>query len=196
MSSTQLSPVASPRMTPQGRSELVRTQSRGRASPSPRPGMRSAPYNLEGARNKRWSTGSYGTAPNRRPSPFVYHHPHEPFGPRMSSRHSSPTITHGQLPLNLGNLQAAAGQPPFYMPPNPAFPRHSMLLPSQLPSQAFHPDAHQYDAPPPLLSHGLFRMLQSNADPHALHGHYTDLSDRQTCTPRCTRSRCLRRPKT
>jgi hypothetical protein len=43
MSSTQLSPVASPRMTPQNRSELVRTQSRGRASPSPRPSMRSAP---------------------------------------------------------------------------------------------------------------------------------------------------------
>lgn len=77
-----------------------------------------------------------------------------------------------------------------------------MLLPSQLPSQAFHPDAaaaaaaaaagvhphhphlpphhphHQFDAaPPPLMSHGLFRMLQSNADPHSLHGHYTDLSD-------------------
>jgi len=177
MSSTQLSPVASPRMTPQGRSELVRTQSRGRASPSPRPGMRSAPYSVESARNKRWSTGSYGTAPTRRPSPFVYHHPHEAFAPRMSSRHSSPTIQHGQLPLSLGNLEAAQ-QPPFFMPPNPSFPRHSMLLPSQLPSQAFHPDPHHhFDQPPPLLSHGLFRMLQSNADPHSLHSHYTDLSD-------------------
>ncbi|KAK1751833.1 hypothetical protein QBC47DRAFT_76896 [Echria macrotheca] len=177
MSSTQLSPVASPRMTPQGRSELVRTQSRGRASPSPRPGMRAAPYSVDGGRNKRWSTGSYGTTANRRPSPFVYHHPHDPFNQhaRMSSRHSSPTIAHGQLPLNFGNLQAAQ-QHPYLMSNAPAFHRNSMLLPSQLPSHAFHPE-HHYEAPPPLLSHGLFRMLQSNADPHSLHSHYTDLSD-------------------
>ncbi|KAH8894792.1 hypothetical protein GQ53DRAFT_762206 [Thozetella sp. PMI_491] len=175
MSSTQLSPVASPRMTPQSRSELVRTQSRGRASPSPRPGMRSAPYSMDGGRNKRWSTGSYGTTPNRRPSPFVFH-PHEAFNPhaRMSSRHSSPTIQHQQLPLNFGNLQAA--QHPYMMGGPPPF-RNSMLLPSQLPSHGFHPEHHQFDQPPPLLSHGLFRMLQSNADPHSLHSHYTDLSD-------------------
>lgn len=180
MSSTQLSPVASPRMTPQGRSELVRTQSRGRgASPSPRPGMRAAPYSVESARNKRWSTGSYGTAQNRRPSPFVYHHPHDAFNPhaRMSSRHSSPTIAHGQLPLNYGNLQAAQ-QHPYLLSNAPAFHRNSMLLPSQLPSHGFHHDMHhQYENPPPLLSHGLFRMLQSNADPQSLHSHYTDLSD-------------------
>ena len=177
MSSTQLSPVASPRMTPQSRSELVRTQSRGRASPSPRPGMRSAPYSVEGARNKRWSTGSYGTVQNRRPSPFVYHPGHDfAAHPRMSSRHSSPTIPNGQLPLNFGNLQAAQ-QHPFLVAGAPQFHRNSMLLPSQLPSHAFHPEAHHFDAPPPLLSHGLFRMLQSNADPHSLHGHYTDLSD-------------------
>ncbi|KAI2639778.1 hypothetical protein GGS26DRAFT_284279 [Hypomontagnella submonticulosa] len=180
MSSTQLSPVASPRMTPQSRSDLVRTQSRGRgASPSPRPGMRAAPYNVDSsARNKRWSTGSYGTN-NRRPSPFVYHHTHDVFGPRMSSRHSSPTMPNHPLPLNFGNLQAVQ-QHPFLMSHPPAF-RNSMLLPtqlpSQLPSQAFHPEIHHFENPPPLLSHGLFRMLQSNADPHSLHGHYTDLSD-------------------
>lgn len=178
MSSTQLSPVASPRMTPQSRSELVRTQSRGRASPSPRPGMRSAPYSVESARNKRWSTGSYAPAANRRPSPFIYHHPHETFNPhaRMSSRHSSPTIAHNQLPLNFGNLQAAQ-QHPYLMSNAPAFHRNSMLLPSQLPSHGPYLDPHQFEPPPPLLSHGLFRMLQSNGDPHSLHGHYTDLSD-------------------
>lgn len=178
ISSTQLSPVASPRMTPQTRSELVRTQSRGRASPSPRPGVRAAPYSVESARNKRWSTGSYGTATNRRPSPFVYHHPHDAFNlhARMTSHHSSPTIAHGQLPLNFGNLQAAQ-QHPYLLSNAPAFHRGSMLLPTQLPSQAFHPDAHQFENAPPLLSHGLFRMLQSNADPHSLHSHYTDLSD-------------------
>ncbi|KAK4032606.1 hypothetical protein C8A01DRAFT_50631 [Parachaetomium inaequale] len=175
ISSTQLSPVASPRMTPQSRSELVRTQSRGRASPSPRPGVRAVPYSVDSARNKRWSTGSYGTASNRRPSPFVYHHPHDAFNvhARLSARHSSPTIAQGQLPLSFGNLQAAQ-QHPYLYSNAPAFHRNSMLLPTQLPSHAFHPEAHhQFENPPPLL----FRMLQSNADPHSLHSHYADLSD-------------------
>ncbi len=173
MSSTQLSPVASPRMTPQHRSELVRTQSRGRASPSPRPSMRSAPYSMDSSRSKRWSTGSYAPLPNRRPSPFVYHQGHEVFNPnppRMSSRHSSPTLPHTQLPLNMSNLQTQ--QHPFLMSNNAGFHRNSMILPSH----GYH-EPHQFETPPPLLSHGLFRMLQSNADPHSLHSHYTDLSD-------------------
>ncbi|KAJ2991991.1 hypothetical protein NUW58_g2323 [Xylaria curta] len=181
MSSTQLSPVASPRMTPQSRSELVRAQSRGRgASPSPRPGMRSVPYNMDNSsRNKRWSTGSYGTTPSRRPSPFVYHHTHDAFGARMPSLHSSPTISNNPQPLNFGNLQAMQ-QYPFLVSHPPSF-RNGMIVPSQLPphlpSNGFHPEPHHYENPPPLMSHGLFRMLQSNADPHSLHGHYTDLSD-------------------
>lgn len=179
MSSTQLSPVASPRMTPQSRSELVRTHSRGRASPSPRPGMRSAPYSVDSSRAaKRWSTGSYGNVSNRRPSPFVYQQTPDAFGQRMSSRHSSPTIQNGQMPLNFTNLQATQQQQFLMGHAHPAaFQRNSMLLPSQLPSQAFHHEPHHFENPPPLLSHGLFRMLQSNADPHSLHGHYTDLSD-------------------
>ncbi len=56
---------------------------------------------------------------------------------------------------------------------NAGFHRNSMLLPS---THSFH-EPHQFENPPPLLSHGLFRMLQSNADPHSLHSHYTDLSD-------------------
>ncbi|KAI0199711.1 hypothetical protein F4808DRAFT_451314 [Astrocystis sublimbata] len=185
MSSTQLSPVASPRMTPQSRSELVRAQSRGRgASPSPRPGMRSAPYTVDSTsrNNKRWSTGSYGTTPNRRPSPFVYHHSHDAFGARMPTHpahhHSSPTVSNNPLPLNYGNLQAMQ-QYPFLMS-HPAGFRGGMILPTQmpphLPSNGFHQEPH-YETPPPLMSHGLFRMLQSNADPHSLHGHYTDLSE-------------------
>ncbi|CAG8975782.1 hypothetical protein HYALB_00008223 [Hymenoscyphus albidus] len=173
MSSTQLSPVASPRMTPQNRSELVRTQSRGRASPSPRPSMRSAPYTMVSTRSKRWSTGSCATMPSRRPSPFIYHSGHEvftPHQPRMSSRHSSPTLPNAQLPLNTMNLQTQ--QHPFMLANNTGFHRNSMLLPSH----NFH-EPNQFETPPPLLSHGLFRMLQSNADPHSLHAHYTDLSD-------------------
>ena len=180
MSSTQLSPVASPRMTPQCRTELVRTQSRGRgASPSPRPSaVRAAPYNADSsARNKRWSTGSYGTASNRRPAPFVYHHTHDAFGQRVPSRHSSPTVHNTPLPLNYGNLQAVQ-QNPFMMPHPPQPFRNSMFIPSQVPSHMFHPaEIPNYETPPQLMSHGLFRMLQSNADPHSLHGHYTDLSD-------------------
>jgi hypothetical protein len=83
------------------------------------------------------------------------------------------------LPLSFGILQAAQ-QHPYLYSNAPAFQRNSMLLPTQLPSHAFHPEAHhhhQFENPPPLLSHGLFRMLQSNADPHSLHSHYTDLSD-------------------
>ena len=172
MSSTQLSPVASPRMTPQNRSELVRTQSRGRASPSPRPSMRSAPYTIDSTRSKRWSTGSYAPLPSRRPSPFVYHQAPESLTlhpPRTSSRHSSPTRQSTQLPLNLGNLQAQ--QHPFLLSNNTSFHRNSILLPSH------NFNDHQLDNSSRPLSHGLFRMLQSNADPHALHTHYTDLSD-------------------
>ncbi|ROW04613.1 hypothetical protein VPNG_07450 [Cytospora leucostoma] len=177
MSSTQLSPVASPRMTPQSRSELVRTQSRGRASPSPRPGLRSAPYSVDTSRIKRWSTGTYGTMQNRRASPFVFQHTAEACGPCMPSGHSSPTIQNNQVPLNFGNLQATQQQQFFMGQTHPvAFQHNSMLLPSQLSPQTFH-DAQQLESPPPLLSHGLLRMLQSNADPHSLHGHYTDLSD-------------------
>lgn len=171
LSSIQLSPVASPRMTSQSRSELVRTQSRGRASPSPRPTMRSAPYSLE-TRNKRWSTGSYTSVPNRKLSPFVYHSTPEdltPHPPRMSSRHSSPTMPIHPLPSNINSLQTR--QDPILLSNNGGF-RHSMFLPSQ----NFH-ENHYFETPPTLLSQGLSSMLQSNADHHSLHSHYTDFSD-------------------
>ena len=93
-----------------------------------------------------------------------------PHQPRMSSRHSSPILPNSHLPLNMNNLQTQ--QYPFMTPNNNSFHRNSMLLPSSTP---YHDS--RFQTPPPLLSHGLFRMLQSNADPHALHSHYTDLSD-------------------
>lgn len=184
MSSTQLSPVASPRMTPQSRTELVRTQSRGRASPSPRPGVRSAPYNVDGSRNsKRWSTGTYGTNSQRRPSPFVYQPTHDPFNSHQHvasiasyPRNSSPTAQQSQAPLNFHNLQAAQ-QHPFLVPGPSPYQGNNLFFTPQIPSQGFQPEPQHFEQPPPLMSHGLFRMLSSNADPHALHGHYTDLSD-------------------
>ncbi|RSL61274.1 hypothetical protein CEP54_006335 [Fusarium duplospermum] len=183
MSSTQLSPVASPRIAPQTRTELVRTQSRGRgASPSPRPGVRSAPYSVEGPRLKRWSTGTYGTASSRKPAQYVYHPCSDVFNTHqhMCSGHSSPAVGAAPLPLNYGNLQAMQ-QAPFVVPSTPVFQRNSMLLPTQLPSQIssqpWQTDVNHFAAPPPLLSHGLFRMLQSNGDPTSLNSHYADLSD-------------------
>ncbi|KAJ3504487.1 hypothetical protein NM208_g16328 [Fusarium decemcellulare] len=98
----------------------------------------------------------------------------------MCSGHSSPTVGAAPLPLNYGNLQAIQ-QAPFVVPSTPVFQRNSMLLPTQLPSQMtsqpWHTDANQFAPPPPLLSHGLFRMLQSNGDPTSLNSHYADLSD-------------------
>lgn len=160
MSSTHLSPVASPRLTPQGRSELVRTQSRGRgASPSPRPGVRSAPYNVENSRTaKRWSTGSYGP----------------------QARRQVPYMHNGAYDF----MASSQAQQPYLMASAPVYQRNSMLLPSQLPSQlpslpsqTLPSNGRILENPPPLLSHGLFRMLQSNADAQTLHGHYADLSD-------------------
>ncbi|RGP75571.1 meiotic expression up-regulated 26 [Fusarium sporotrichioides] len=185
MSSTQLSPVASPRMTPQSRTDLVRTQSRGRgASPSPRPvNVRSAPYSVEGPRIKRWSTGTYGTPASRKPAQYAYHPCQDVYNnhQQMFSGHSSPAIGASPLPLNYGNLQAMQ-QAPFVVPSTPVFQRNSMLLPTQLPSQMaqqqqWQTDVNHYAPPQPLLSHGLFRMLQSNGDASCLSGHYTDLSD-------------------
>ncbi|CEI38696.1 hypothetical protein FVEN_g4754 [Fusarium venenatum] len=185
MSSTQLSPVASPRMTPQSRTDLVRTQSRGRgASPSPRPvNVRSAPYSVEGPRIKRWSTGTYGAPASRKPVQYAYHPCQDVYNnhQQMFSGHSSPAVGASPLPLNYGNLQAMQ-QAPFVVPSTPVFQRNSMLLPTQLPSQMaqqqqWQTDCNHYAPPQPLLSHGLFRMLQSNGDASCLNGHYTDLSD-------------------
>lgn len=172
MSSTQLSPVASPRMTPQG---IIRTASRGRASPSPRPNMRSAPYSMDGSQRgpKRWSTGSYAAPQTRRPSPFVYSQPtsYDSLNAGMSSRHSSPTLPQTQMQIGMLNLQNQQ-QHPYIMNNHVAYHRNSMILP---PSH-YH-EQPQFQTPPPLLPHGMFRMLQSNVGPNSIHGHYSDLSE-------------------
>ncbi|KAH0528582.1 hypothetical protein TsFJ059_003422 [Trichoderma semiorbis] len=178
MSSTQLSPVASPRLTPQTRPEQVRTQSRGRASPSPRPSMRTAPYDItRGGNKQRWSTGSYSVG-QRRPSPALYHSP--PSVPQRYSYQSLPTpAASGMFP----NAQPINGRPPFMMTGPSTFNRNSMVLASQLPTQVpsyfyNHNETHGVVATPPTLpSHGLLRVLQSNGEPHPLTGLYADLSD-------------------
>ncbi|KAL5604746.1 hypothetical protein BROUX41_001909 [Berkeleyomyces rouxiae] len=180
-SCTQLSPVASPRMANQGRTELVRTQSRGHASPSPRPSARAAPYNVDVGRgnNKRWSTGSYGTQQNRHAAPYnIYHSAaSDMFGSRMANG-PDPSAVGAGMPIDYTGLQSTQ-QNPYMMASGPY--RNSMLLPTQLPSQVpSHPystDMNTLHAPPPLISHGMFRMLQSNGDPYAMPAHYGDLSD-------------------
>lgn len=172
MSSTPLSPVASPRMTPHG---IMRTASRGGASPSPRPNMRSAPYSMDGIQRgpKRWSTGSYAMPQNRRPSPFIYNQSSafDPLNTRISSRHSSPTLPQNPLQINMANLQNHQQQHPLMLNNSTANYRNSMILPPG------HYQEHQhFQTPPTLLSHGMFRMLQSNASPESI-GHYADLSD-------------------
>lgn len=181
MSSIQLSPVASPRMTSHGRPEQVRAQSGGRATPSPRPTMRSVPYRIEGPKSQRWSTGSYAPAQGRRQSPFVYGSNGSPdvYGVPQRMSYQGPAAANfpaQQQPLGVGAFPAGA-RAPFVMAGQAMYQRNNMLLHAQLPPQPFHPDAGHYDHHAPLPPQGLFKMLQSNGDAQALHGHYADLAD-------------------
>ncbi|KAK2765559.1 hypothetical protein FQN54_008413 [Arachnomyces sp. PD_36] len=158
LSSTPLSPLLSPRC-PQP--DISRTAStRSRASPSPRPCMRTAPYTLDGGR-KRWSTGSYG--PSSRRSSLTQHNQEQATKP---SRFSMPSSTLKNLaPSNLTSSTNGSGKPA-------RFHRSSFLLPSNIDSTG------RFAKPVPLASNGPFRTLDSNVGPH---GHpldqYADVSD-------------------
>ncbi len=197
MSSTQLSPVASPRMTPQGRSELVRTQSRGRASPSPRPGMRAAPVQPRGlpgtSGGRRARTEP---PPNRRPSPFVYHHPHEPFGPRMSSRHSSPTIgprpaasESGQSTGRAATAVLHAAQPG--VPSAQHAPTLSATVAGLPPRRAPVRRAPHHCCPTACSA-----CSRAMRNPTPFMATTPTSPTRRICTHRCTRNRYRRRPRT
>lgn len=101
------SPVTSPRMKPQHLSGPVQTQRGGRASLLLQSGLRSAPYGIESARNKPWSTRSYSKAPSQRHLPFLHHARHETFAAgqcRLSTRTSSPTTAHKTMPLSFNKF--------------------------------------------------------------------------------------------
>jgi hypothetical protein len=169
LSTAQLSPVASPRVPVQNRYELVRTQSRGRATPSPRHSMRAVPYSMDATRSKRWSTGSY--APARRPSSFVANWPsdgHTSQPQPMPSFTSYPIVQEAPLPLNLRNLHSHQSPPVAFN--NKVRYRNSIMLPSNV-----YPDSGSFDFQAPILP--LFPLLQSNADPTALPPYYADRSD-------------------
>ncbi|KAG6030352.1 hypothetical protein E4U40_007951 [Claviceps sp. LM458 group G5] len=180
MSSIHLSPVASPGGNSHSRHDQVRAQSRGHASPSPRPSVRSAPYTLDGHETQRWSTGSYTSMQNRQYTPLVYHHPGQAYGAsqRMSLQHYPP-MSSGPTSFHMGGFHGHQNPHPYshqqhqsyYLPGQPVMSHHGMILPPQMAHQSM------FEQPPPLPSQGLFKMLQSNGDAHTLHGHYTDLSD-------------------
>jgi hypothetical protein len=155
---TLMSPMASPR--PLQHETLIRSSSRSRASPVPN--LRASPYTLESGRNKRWSTGMY-------PS-----HSTPPSRPHQFNRYSS---FYGSSPLNphqaLGSF-GEMGQTFQSQPQNFMFSQGSQLGSTLFSS----PDQAYPEAPRPLPSQGLFRLLQSNADRlTGCSSHFADLSD-------------------
>ncbi|KAJ6446655.1 PHD finger domain-containingprotein [Purpureocillium lavendulum] len=102
-----------------------------------------------------------------------------PIGQAYTTDEAMPIIDlrYPNQPLGHGGYPLASRAPPFAMGGQSLYQTNNMLLLSQLPPQPFHPDLRNLEQPPPLPSQGLFKMLQSNGDPHTLHGHYTDLSD-------------------
>ncbi|POS83675.1 hypothetical protein EPUL_004586, partial [Erysiphe pulchra] len=172
MSSKQFSPVASPRMTPKHRSEFFWSQGQNRCNRSPRPSLRSAPYYMDCDRSKRWSTGSYALTSSRRMSPFIYQEIPNSNSSLISSRHSSPTLPDMQQPMKLGDFDQTQPQP-FFISDNLSSNHESALIPSQ----NFDESA-PFENQASIFSHGLFRMLQSNADMHSLHGHFNDFCEK------------------
>ncbi|ATY64170.1 conserved fungal [Cordyceps militaris] len=188
MSTTHMSPVGSPRLTPQSRPDQMRAQSRGRASPSPRPSMRSAPYSTEGLRNTtRWSTGSQNVGQGRLQSPFGYGS--MPDSTMPSQRYSMQAPTSSSMAPMPHSMVSGPGSTmpmqPSYVPSMPmgGYRNSSVMMGShmghQLPtSHAMHHDNshHSLPQPPTLASHGLLKLLQNNIESQSFHGHYADLS--------------------
>ncbi|RKF60646.1 hypothetical protein OnM2_049035 [Erysiphe neolycopersici] len=175
ISSKQFSPVASPRIAPQHRSEFFWSQSQNRSNPSPRASLRSAPYYMDCDRNKRWSTGSYALTSSRRISPFISQQSPEISNlnaTQISSRHSSPTLPDMQQPIQFCDFDQTQSQP-FFISDSLSSNHESAFIPSQ----NFDKTA-QYENQASIFSHGLFRMLQSNADKHSLHSHFNDFCER------------------
>lgn len=185
MSSTHLSPVASP--PPQSRQDQVRAQSRGRASPSPRASMRSAPYSTDSLRNTtRWSTGSHNSGQHRRASPFGYGSMPESTMPSQRYSIQAPVTSSMGMPHNMVSAPGSTMpmQPSFVSTmPMGGYRNNTMMMPphmgSSIPtSHGMHHDTNHNSLPQPptLASHGLLKLLQNNIESQSFHGHYSDLS--------------------
>lgn len=157
-STTPLSPVMSPRQTSR---MSIRSGSRGRASPSPsRSSMRAAPYSTaERNTSKRWSTGSFLPG-SQTSSPYVAQmDPCQlPTNFHSHSHHSSPTCS-SQCPP----------------PPQQMLLSHNSNF-SRGGGYVQNPYVDEHGCPPPMPSHLLVKMLQSNAAEH-YRSHYADLTD-------------------
>ncbi|KAI9806262.1 MAG: hypothetical protein M1825_006377 [Sarcosagium campestre] len=143
-----------------------------RTSRSPRPNLRAAPYPMARNRANRWSTGSCGPVLARQSPPLGYPglEPTNSHGPSPSP-YQSPAIQRDQG-SSYGTVPAHQ-QSYFTSPVAPFTSQAAYYQPPVYQSQYQQPEA-----APPLMSHGYFRMLQSNADQTAhQHYHYADLSD-------------------
>ena len=155
-----LSPMASPRNSYH---EMRRAGSRSRASPSPHPNVRTSPYTLDTNRNKRWSTGTYNSLTPPSHAANRYNNRYSFYGSPLNPNHNFATMA--------GDFDAAQAPAQNLLFPQPT-------LPSSTPTLFSTPDSHFPEAPRPLPSQGLFRLLQSNSD--RLTGcasHFADLSD-------------------
>ena len=186
MSSTQLSPVASPGLTPQSEVALAQSLSMNRASHSPRHNKRPAPHSTSPLPNsKRRLTESYGPQSKRIASTPGW--AMNPSGHYSTAYPSVPTpaLESNALSFDVGHFLASSLQPMSASIPATSQQQHSMLLPSQIPSQMMsraymQPSFNKLDnlnTPTPGFPHNVFRTLQSNAEPHVSNGRYTSFSE-------------------
>jgi hypothetical protein len=149
---SQVDPTSSPRPP-----SLIRSASRSRASPVPN--LRTSPYTLESTRNKRWSTGMYPGQPP--PRPYQVN--------RYSSYYGSPLNPQSAF-TTFGPEPVPSVQTQGYLFPSAQYSAHNSMI---------YPTSDPYpEAPRPLPSQGLFRLLQSNADRlTGCYSHCADLSD-------------------
>jgi hypothetical protein len=157
---TLLSPMASPR--PQ-QHDMLRSNSRSRASPNPHPNMRTSPYTMESNRNKRWSTGMYASTPVPSRPMHQFSNRYSFYGSPLNPQNSMPTMP------DISNAFQSQTQNLLYSQPT---------LQSSTTTLFSSPDQPFPEAPRPLPSQGLFRLLQSNADRLTGYAsHFADLSD-------------------
>jgi hypothetical protein len=177
MSSTPLSPVASPR-----RQQDEQPFRSGRTSSSPRSNHRTAPYSVNGGRSsssKQWSPETSVSGHSRSQSEFTYRS-QDCFNNQMqalSSRHSSPTMASSRHRLSMNNFPPTQSQQHALVSQQQQNP-YGYVSGGNSQQSSYQDRCQQFENPAPLLSHGLFRMLQSNAELHSHHhSHFSDMSD-------------------
>ncbi|KAI9846039.1 MAG: hypothetical protein M1838_001421 [Thelocarpon superellum] len=158
--------VTPPRAVTRARAGSYPTRPSSSSHASATSNSRFAPYSLE-QRRQHWSPESSASTPARQWSPLVYKRQQRfaTTGGYSSSYPSPPPLQSNELPYSYGPY----GNQQIYRPLS-QYPNNG--LPYAEPHQ--HVDSNGQ----PMMSHGIFRMLQSNADPISHHRYrYADLSD-------------------